>query len=199
MSATAIPILIDLAGKDILLVGAGAVAVRKLLSLKDRKARITILAPEVSPAVQKLAKRQSFEVLKRSYKKSDLKGRDLVFALTSDGPLNQKIATSCAKRGILCNSATEASQSFLMTSFFERGDLVLAVSTRGAVPFLAKAVRRSLEKLFDTRWALRVVRLKALRVRLLKASQLRTLRSLAKMTLEQIKQRADKGEAYLDD
>ena len=199
MPATAIPILLDLAGKNILLVGAGAVAARKLLSLTDRKAKITILASQVSPAVLKQAKGRVAKILKRAYKKSDLKGRDLVFALTQDATLNQKIASACAKRGVLCNSATEASQSFLMTSFFERGDLVLAVSTRGAVPFLAKAVRRHLEKLFDASWALRVVRLKSLRARLIKSSQLRILKRLAKMTLEQLKQLADKGEAYLDD
>lgn len=176
-----LPIAYNLKDRDVLVIGAGRVAARKLLSLTGRGARLSVIAPEVSPAIARLAKRRRIPIQKRRFRAADLRGRDLVFIMTDDPALNARIATLCGRRRIPFNSATGEKQGFLMMSFVARGDLKIAVSTGGAVPFLTRAIRRHLEKIFASDWGKRLERLERLRFGLLKRGDTAGLARLSRL------------------
>lgn len=176
-----LPLAYHLRGRNVLIVGAGRVGLRKLAALSGNHARITVVAPEISRTLTRPAGRSRVTVRKRRFRTSDLIGQDLVFAMSDDERLNHQIAVLCRRRGILCNAATGQLQDFLMMSLVARGDLKIAVSTGGAVPFLTRAIRRHLEKIFASDWGKRLERLERLRFGLLKRGDTAGLARLSRL------------------
>ncbi len=142
------PILLDIKDKNCLVVGAGPVGARKAAGLDRCGARVFVVSRVFSDRF-KDADMQSVTCRKKEYDPNDLCGMSLVFAATDNQVLNQKIKTDAAKENILCNVAdAPGSSNFILPSIIRRGDLILAVSTCGASPALAKNIRQDLEKLF---------------------------------------------------
>ena len=143
------PILIDLEGKDVLVVGGGAVALRKIETLLDHGARVHIIAREMSPPLDTYVKEGRIKGIGREFKESVLQGFFLVIAATNDRQLNQEIGTKAKAKGLLVNAVDQPSDcNFIVPSILRRGDLLVAVSTSGKSPALARKVRKDLERFF---------------------------------------------------
>lgn len=146
------PLFLDLDGRNVLLAGGGSVSARKAEALLRAGARVTVVAPEISEEVARLA--PSLAVIRRRFEPADLDEQFLVFAATNDAAVNARIADECRARGILVNvaDATELCD-FIVPAVIDRGSVQLAVSTGGKSPALARALRRELERAAGPEWA----------------------------------------------
>ena len=101
------------------------------------------------------------------FQETHLAGALLVIAATNDLTVNSAIAQFCRKKGILVNVAAPPEESsFIVPSVVERGDLVIAVSTSGASPALARSISRELEQHYGPEYELLLTRLAVVRKRL---------------------------------
>jgi siroheme synthase-like protein len=140
------PLFLDLRGVPVLVVGGGAVATRKVRGLLASGARVRLAALRVAPALRALAKRRpELRLARRAFRTSDLKGVRLVFAATDDRALNEAIAARAWESGLwVCSAAPQTAGRASVPAVLRRGPLQLAISTAGAAPSLARALRRSL-------------------------------------------------------
>lgn len=146
---TLYPILLNLKGKKVVIVGGGEVALRKLKDLLDAGALITLVAPEMHEEIRKLAEanKQSISLLKREYRRGDLDGASLAFSTTNSQEVNASVFLEAKEKGLFINAADDPPNcSFYLPSWGRRGDFILAVSTSGASPALAARLRRELER-----------------------------------------------------
>jgi precorrin-2 dehydrogenase/sirohydrochlorin ferrochelatase len=147
------PIFLDINGKDCLVVGGGNVGARKAATLEKCGAKVTVISDRFSPKFDAL-KPTTICLEKKEYEKEDVKGMFLVFAATNNADLNQEIKNDASRLNILCNIADAPDTSdFLLASIVDRGDLIVAVSTSGSSPAMAKKIRQDLENQFDFEYA----------------------------------------------
>jgi precorrin-2 dehydrogenase/sirohydrochlorin ferrochelatase len=148
------PIYLDIKNRPCLVVGGGAVGHRKVKKLLECGARVTVVTPSADSKLQDLAADGTIELLKKTYQSSDLDGMFLVIGATNDEPLNLQIKTDADKQGKLCNIADRPEAChFILPAVVERGDLVIAISTSGKSPAVAKRIRQDLESTFGPEYA----------------------------------------------
>ncbi|WP_299977616.1 bifunctional precorrin-2 dehydrogenase/sirohydrochlorin ferrochelatase [Desulfobacula sp.] len=147
------PIFLELKGRDCLVVGGGNVGARKAVTLEKCGAKVKVISDRFSPKFDDL-KKTSICLEKKEYEKKDMNGMFLVFAATNDADLNQQIKSDASMLNILCNIADAPQNSdFLLPSIVDRGDLILAISTSGSSPAMAKRIRKDLEHQFGPEYA----------------------------------------------
>ncbi len=162
------PVYLDLRGRTCVVVGGGEVAERKSLSLFDAGADLIVVSPQLTHTLQELAGKGKVLHRKKSFDDNDVNGAFLVVAATDDGRVNESVAQACRKAGILVNVATSPDAStFIVPSIVERGDLLIAVSTCGDSPALARKVREDLERVYGPEYGVFLERMALLRRRLL--------------------------------
>ncbi|MCP4702465.1 MAG: uroporphyrinogen-III C-methyltransferase [Gammaproteobacteria bacterium] len=141
-----LPVFLDLKDRDCLVAGGGGVAARKVLLLRKAQARVTVAAPQLSAGLADLARNGQIVHHSRNFEAGDLKDRRLVFAATGDKTVNREVSELCRQRGILVNVADHPELcSFIMPSIIERSPMLVAVSSGGASPVLARLLRARLE------------------------------------------------------
>jgi precorrin-2 dehydrogenase/sirohydrochlorin ferrochelatase len=105
----------------------------------------------------------------KTFEEQDIAGAYLVIAATNDAAVNEAVARACRKRGILVNAATSPDEgTFVVPSVVERGDLLIAISTCGDSPALARKVREDLERTYGTEYGVFLDKMANLRRRLLR-------------------------------
>jgi len=143
------PVLLDLAGKRVLVVGGGGVAERKVETFLGFGARVDLVSHELSPRLGELEERGTILRRGRDFNAEHLDGVFLVVAATDDTEENRRISREARSRGILVNAVDQpADCTFIVPAVVNRGDLVIAVSTSGKSPALAGRIRADLEKHF---------------------------------------------------
>jgi len=140
------PILLSIQDKKCVVIGGGNVAWRKVCSLKEAGARVTVVSPEFCPEMEK---ETGIDRIQKKYEEGFLSGAWVVIASTDDEEVNKKIYYDSVKRGILVNVVDRPEYcSFIVPATVSRGDLSISISTGGASPALARNIRESLEKQF---------------------------------------------------
>lgn len=140
------PIFLNLQNKKCVVIGGGEVAWRKVCSLQEAGAKVTVVSPEFYPELEKMA---GVERIKRKYDESFLEGAAVVIASTNDEEVNKRIYYDAVKRGLLVNVVDRPEFcSFIVPATIMRGDLCVSVSTGGSSPALARNIRESLENQF---------------------------------------------------
>jgi len=149
------PLFADLRGRRVLVVGGGEVAGRKARLLLEAGARVDIVARElVSHDLAEWAGAGPVSWLAREFDESQLDGATLVVAATSDGALNERVASTARARHLLCNVVDDAERSsFIVPAIVDRSPLVIAISSGGVAPVLARLARERIEVLFDESFA----------------------------------------------
>ena len=146
------PIFLDLKGEPALLVGAGEVAARKLALLERAGARLTVVAPEVLPAIRARAQQGRLELRERPFEPADLEGMHIVIVATGQRALNGWIARLCRAARIPVNVVDDReASSFIVPALVDRDPVLLAISTAGTSPVLARRLRERLEALLPRR------------------------------------------------
>lgn len=143
-----LPILLDCEGRRCVAIGGGVTAERRIRSLLDAGAIITMISPDVTEGLAILAEKGRLIWLKRHYAPGDTRGAFLVYAATDDASVNEQIAQEARERGILVNVASRSEAgTFITPGVLRRGRLTVAVSTSGSGPGAAIRVKRQLEEL----------------------------------------------------
>ena len=141
---------------------------RKVNTLLECGARVTVVSPEPSPQLTKLASKGAITLTQRAYRSDDLKGAFLVIGATDDENLNQQISNDAAQSNTLCNIADHPEVcNFILPSIVRRGNLVITISTSGKSPALAKKLRQKLETQFGQEYAEFLLLMGAIRKKLL--------------------------------
>lgn len=133
------PAFLDLSGRHILVVGGGSMATRKVTRLIGSGANVRIVATELTESLDELCRQQGFSHAARKLDDKDFPGIALVFAASNDQQENIDTAERAHKAGCFVNVAnTPAASSFLVPSLIDRKPLLVAVSSTGASPVLAR-------------------------------------------------------------
>ena len=148
------PVFLNLTGKRCLVIGGGRIAEDKVAKLHHAGARVSVISPNVTPALQAAAQRGEFEWLPREYETGDLKGAFLGIAATNKRDVNHRIFQESERLGVLMNVVDEPEQcTFIAPSIVQRGQVTLAISTGGASPALARKLREALTEDPALEWA----------------------------------------------
>jgi uroporphyrin-III C-methyltransferase/precorrin-2 dehydrogenase/sirohydrochlorin ferrochelatase len=141
-----LPVFLKIKGRPCLIVGGGDIAARKAGLLLRAGARLTVVAPEIGPAMTELENNGAIVHARRAFSAEDLRGQVLVVAATGDEALNRRVSELAHDRALPVNVVDQANLcSFIMPSIVDRSPLIVAVSTGGASPVLARLVRARLE------------------------------------------------------
>jgi precorrin-2 dehydrogenase/sirohydrochlorin ferrochelatase len=145
------PVFLDIKGRDCLVVGGGPVGVRKAKGLEKCGANVTVISQEFCQGFNAI--RLKVTCHEKSYEAKDARGMFFVFAATDNARLNQQIKADALNLNILCNVADAPDKSdFLLPSIVEQGDLVIAVSTSGSSPAMAKTIKKDLAQRFGSEY-----------------------------------------------
>lgn len=141
-----LPIFLDLKGHRVLMVGGGATATRKTDLLCRAGARVRLVAPSISDALRTRSGTDELELVERGFQDEDLRGVSLVIAATNDRGLNRHVSELARLQRLPVNVVDDPELcSFIMPAIVDRSPLMIAVSSGGAAPVLARLVREKLE------------------------------------------------------
>ena len=143
-----LPIFCQLRDRHCLLVGGGDVAEGKARLLLDAGATLTVSAPTFSEAFLDWGRRGKVKLMQLAFTPALLDNVWLVIAATNNNEVNKQVYDSATRRRIFCNVVdTPALTSFIMPSIVDRSPLMIAVSSGGKAPVLARLMREKLETL----------------------------------------------------
>jgi uroporphyrin-III C-methyltransferase/precorrin-2 dehydrogenase/sirohydrochlorin ferrochelatase len=176
------PLMLKVKDEPCLVVGGGPIALQKARALRKAGARVTVVSPAFSPSFGRLAVRR----IRRKFRVADLRGQVLVIAGTDSPHVNRAVSHACRARSIPVNVVDVPELcSFIVPSILRLGPVVIAVSTSGQSPPLAKALRRHLEAILPASLGRTARRLGAARRKLLRvlppsADRTRRLKNLVR-------------------
>jgi precorrin-2 dehydrogenase / sirohydrochlorin ferrochelatase len=143
------PAFLDLQDLNCLVVGGGQVGERKVETLLSCGARVHLVSPELTPRLEERVRQSRVRLIASEFLPEHLEGMFLVIGATDDPEVNRRISAEARSRNLLCNIVDKPREcNFIVPSQVNRGDLVIAVSTGGRSPALAKKIRQDLEILF---------------------------------------------------
>lgn len=162
------PVNLALKDRNCLVVGGGRVGTRKVRTLLECGARVTVISPEATPELEELAGQGQIQWHTRDYRASDLDNTFLVIGATDDQRLNRKIHQDAELARRLCNIADQPDLcNFILPATMRQGDLMISVSTGGKSPAFAKHLRQQLEKHYGPEYGALLLLMGAIRKRLL--------------------------------
>ncbi len=143
------PAFLNLTGRRCVVIGAGEVAERKVATLLQAGALVTVVSPDGTAEIAHRAQVGEVTWRRRPYQAGDLRDAWLAIAATDDASVNRAIAREAEERHVLLNVIDVPSLcGFIAPSIVQRGDLTIAISTAGKSPAMARRVRREVERLF---------------------------------------------------
>ncbi len=141
-----LPLLHNLKGRTVLIVGGGEIALRKARLLSDAGARLRVVAPSIEAQLVELVHAGAGECLDRGYDRQDLQGCVLAIAATDDEPLNATVSQHANALGVPVNVVDSPQLcSVIFPAIVDRSPLVVAVSSGGDAPVLARLIRARIE------------------------------------------------------
>ena len=162
------PINLDVQDKDCLVVGGGGVGERKVKTLLECGARVTVVTIHATEGLHALATEGRINLKTRAYEPSDLEGTFLVIGATDSEETNEKISEDAARRGLLVNIADRpAACNFVLPAIVRQGALLIAISTSNKSPAVARRIRQNLEGEFGPEYAVLLNLMGAIRQKLL--------------------------------
>jgi precorrin-2 dehydrogenase/sirohydrochlorin ferrochelatase len=164
------PVLLDLKGQKILVVGGGKVAERKIKNLLVYGCRIHITSTHFTGELQRLIAENKIENIPCESLATHMDDAFMVIAATDNPKANTEVSLQAKKRGILVNAVDQPRDcNFIMPSITRQGDLQIAISTAGKSPALAKKIRKDMDKMFGPEYGSLVELLGLIRAKLLSA------------------------------
>jgi precorrin-2 dehydrogenase/sirohydrochlorin ferrochelatase len=141
------PAFINLEDRPVLVVGGGAVAERKVETLLETGAIVTVVSPEVTERLQDYEHSKRIIIRHRGFVPSDIEGVSLVISATDDPAAQSEVASIATSKHILVNTVDKPELcSFIVPAILRRGDITIAISTSGKSPSLAAELRVRLDR-----------------------------------------------------
>jgi uroporphyrin-III C-methyltransferase/precorrin-2 dehydrogenase/sirohydrochlorin ferrochelatase len=146
------PLFLDLQDRSVLIVGGGGVAERKVALLIAAGARVVVVAPQLTAALETLVQAGAVRHRRGTFTELDLEGEVWALAIAATGTreVNARVATAARARNVPVNVVDDAElSSFIVPAMIDRAPVQIAISTGGASPVLARLLRERLEALLD--------------------------------------------------
>jgi len=144
------PVFIDLSDKNIVVIGAGNIAGRRIDALSSFTDNITVIAPRVSERAEDIINRCGFTVKRKAYEKEDIINADMVLAATDDPLVNKEIHADCREKGIPVNVCSDKEMcDFYFPGIIRNKDIVIGVSTGGKDHAKARRVTEKIRGLLE--------------------------------------------------
>lgn len=142
----ALPIFIRIKNRRCVVIGGGDVAARKVLMLLKAEAQVTVVAPQLCGALTQLAATADINYVQAGFADTQLDGACVVIAATDDSLVNAAVSAAAQQRNIPVNVVdAPALCTFTMPSIIDRSPLLIAISSGGAAPVLARLLRARME------------------------------------------------------
>jgi precorrin-2 dehydrogenase/sirohydrochlorin ferrochelatase len=162
------PIFLDLKDQNVLVVGGGKVAERKILNLLTYGCRIHVVSPGLTSQLEKMVVEKKIQHIPEQSLNQAMSEAFMIIAATDDPAVNGQIASRAKEKGLLVNAVDQPRDcNFIMPSIVRSGDLQIAISTGGKSPALAKKIRKELQALFGSEYGSLVELLGMLRTEVL--------------------------------
>jgi len=143
-----LPIFTKLENRPCLVVGGGEIALRKVHLLLKAGADVTVCAPQIHSRLLQKAENKQLKIIQQSFSAEQLKNKWLVIAATNQKAVNQQVADAANTLQLLVNVVDDpALSSFIMPSIVDRSPIIVAISSAGTAPVLARLIRERLEAL----------------------------------------------------
>jgi uroporphyrin-III C-methyltransferase/precorrin-2 dehydrogenase/sirohydrochlorin ferrochelatase len=142
----ALPIFINITHRLCVVIGGGEVASRKVAALLKANAAVTVVSPEIDAELQSLSDERKIQYIPSVYAPAQLQGACLVIAATDDAGINEAVSRDAKLLNIPVNVVDcPALCTFTMASIVDRSPVVIAISSEGAAPVLARYIRTKIE------------------------------------------------------
>ncbi|HEX4966775.1 MAG TPA: bifunctional precorrin-2 dehydrogenase/sirohydrochlorin ferrochelatase [Thermoanaerobaculia bacterium] len=140
------PVYLSLAGRHCFVIGGCALAEEKVKGLLAGDAKVTVIAPEVTPGLARLAMEGRIDLVDRRYRRGDLRTAFLVLVVSQPPSVTDGVWEETRGRNVLVNTLDDVPHcDFIAPAIVRRGDLAVAISTGGKAPVLAVRLRQRLE------------------------------------------------------
>ena len=150
-----LPIFINLKQKPVLVVGGGGIALRKINLLIKAQASVNCLSPLFCDGIASLSADKSVNLIQKSFEPDDIKNYSIIIASTDDSLVNSSISELAKKANIPVNVVDSPElSSFIMPSIVDRSPVIIAVSSAGKAPVLARIIRAKLETVIPSAYGL---------------------------------------------
>ena len=144
------PMFVDISEKEILVVGGGKIAARRIRTLLDFTVHITVITPALDEKLRQYADLEKFRWVQRKYRESDITGSDkpdIVLAATGDTEVNAEIGRLCRSLGICVNVADKKEMcDFYFPSIVKTEEVVIGINSGGANPGATKRTREKIDE-----------------------------------------------------
>ncbi|MFC1528362.1 bifunctional precorrin-2 dehydrogenase/sirohydrochlorin ferrochelatase [Candidatus Latescibacterota bacterium] len=146
---TMYPVFLSLNEKSCVVVGGGAVALRKIRELLEANADITVVADIPVQEIIELSEQGRIKLKTKHFEPGDVEGAFLVFAATNDSMVNSQVTESAKRNRALVNAVDmPALCDFFSGAVVKRDPLIIAISTSGCCPGIAGQIRKELEEIY---------------------------------------------------
>ncbi len=143
------PFFVNIENKRFLVIGGGKVAHRKIKTLLEFKADITVIAKEFCEEIIRLSKNNNFKIMQKSFDEIDIIEENYfcVVSCTNDELVNDNVSKVCKSRNILVNIADDIEKcDFIFPAIVKDDDVVIGVSTAGKSPTMSKVIKDDIKK-----------------------------------------------------
>jgi len=142
----ALPIFFNIAQRPCIVIGGGDVATRKVLMLRKAQGQITVISPALCDELRVLAEQGDIEYVPAAFQAEQLTSACLVIAATDDESVNEAVSIAAKRLNIPVNVVdAPALCTFTMGSIIDRSPIVIAISSEGNAPVLARHIRSKIE------------------------------------------------------
>jgi len=149
------PVFLDIAGKPVIVIGGGNIAHQKVVGLLKASAELTVVSPDLNQEMASLAAGGRFRHVERDYEPGDLEGYLLAFVATDDRSVNATVAAEGKERRVWVNAVDDPPYcDFIMPGIAQQGNLIVAVSTSGTSPAMARKMREEIGTFLTEDYAL---------------------------------------------
>ncbi len=140
------PIFVELQDRRCVVIGGGREAQRKVEGLLAAGGNITVISPTLTDDLQRMLSEGKITWEQRDYREGDVEGYEVVMVATDDGAVNAEVAASGKQHRVWVNAADDTKNcDFILPAVIRRGKIVVAASTSGTSPALARRLREELE------------------------------------------------------
>ncbi|MFC4024319.1 NAD(P)-binding protein [Oceanobacillus longus] len=149
---TAVPLMIELREQNVVIVGGGHVAERRIHSLLQGGASITVISPVIEEGIRFHWEKGNLKWKKKYFESHDVDGAFLIVVATNDSMVNESVIEASPPNSLI-NAVAEADKGNVeFPAFFRRGKLTIGISTNGASPQLSTKIKRDLQTVYSEKY-----------------------------------------------
>ncbi|MCG7337883.1 NAD(P)-binding protein [Staphylococcus sp. ACRSN] len=147
-----IPLMFDISDKQVVVVGGGKVAERRIITLMEYTSHILVISPTLTTVLQELFENSVIKWCKREFRDGDVQIASLIVVATNNSDTNTKVLKSKPAHALINYAEDVTAGDIAFPSILQRGKLTLSVSTHGASPGLTSQILQEFRERFDAHY-----------------------------------------------